>query len=174
MSDNGRIAVLLPHGVLFRGAAEGVIRKYMIDEMNILDCVIGLPANLFFGTSIPVSIMIFKQNRNGNADNVLFIDASKEFESGKNQNKLRAEDIDKIYNTYVNREEVEKYSHVASLDEIRENAFNLNIPRYVDTFEEEEPIDIKAVQEDIITINKEINSIENELLEFFDELGLGE
>lgn len=170
LDDNGTMAVVLPHGVLFRGAAEGVIRKYLIDERNVLDAVIGLPANIFFGTSIPTVILVFKKNRENN--DILFIDASNEFEKGKNQNNLTDENVEKIVNTYVNREVIEKYSYVASMDEIKENDYNLNIPRYVDTFEEEEPIDLVAVSERIASIDKDIAKIDDELAIFLRELGL--
>ena len=172
MDDDGRIAVLLPHGVLFRGAAEETIRKYIIEKLNILDAVIGLPANLFFGTGIPVCVLVLKKNRNANSNNILFIDASKEFEAGKNQNILRDCDIDKIVETYEKRVEVEKYSHVATMEEIAENGFNLNIPRYVDTFEKEEEIDLNAVSSDIKQLQSEIKEINAELKPYFDELGL--
>src|SRR5699024_7930609 len=145
LDDEGTMAVVLPHGVLFRGAAEGVIRKYLIEEKNYLDAVIGLPANIFYGTSIPTCILVFRKCRKLDQD-VLFIDASNEFEKGKNQNNLTDEHVEKIINTYTNRETIDKYSHTASLEEIAENDYNLNIPRYVDTFEEEEPIDLEQVQ----------------------------
>ena len=170
LDDNGTMAVVLPHGVLFRGAAEGVIRKYLIEERNVLDAVIGLPANIFFGTSIPTVILVFKKNREKN--DILFIDASNEFEKGKNQNNLTDENVEKIVETYVNREVIDKYSYVASMDEIKENDYNLNIPRYVDTFEEEEPIDLVAVSERIASIDKEIAKIDDELAIFLRELGL--
>lgn len=152
MAEDGRIAVLLPHGVLFRGAAEETIRRYLIDTLNILDAVIGLPANLFHGTSIPVACLVFKKKRNGNSGNILFIDASKEFKPGKVQNELTEENIQKIVETYEKRIDVEKYAHVASKDEIIANGYNLNIPRYVDTFEEEEEIDIAAVKSELAEI----------------------
>jgi len=169
--DGGRMAVVLPHGVLFRGASEGKIRKEIID-FNLLDAVIGLPANLFYGTGIPACILVFKKNR-GTHD-VLFIDASGEgnFEKGKNQNNLRDCDIEKIVETYKKRENVDKYSYVASKEEIVENDYNLNIPRYVDTFEEEEPIDIDAVREEIKAIDKEIDEVQKQMDEFLKELGL--
>ena len=170
LDDNGTMAVVLPHGVLFRGAAEGVIRKYLIEERNVLDAVIGLPANIFFGTSIPTVILVFKKNRENN--DILFIDASNEFEKGKNQNNLTDANVEKIVNTFVNREVIEKYSYVASMDEIKENDYNLNIPRYVDTFEEEEPIDLVAVSERIKDIDKEIAKIDEELAVYLRELGL--
>src|SRR5690606_2447239 len=124
----------------FRGAAELQIRKYLIEQKNYLDAVIGLPANIFYGTSIPTCILVFKKCRE-TPDNILFIDASKGFEKVKNQNMLRDEHIGKIVDTYRNREVIEKYSHLASLEEVAENDYNLNIPRYVDTFEEEDEID---------------------------------
>lgn len=172
MDEDGRAVVLLPHGVLFRGAAEEIIRRYLIEKMNVLDAVIGLPANLFFGTGIPVCVLVLRKDRGSNTDNILFIDASKDFESGKNQNILREEDIDKIVDAYVNREDVEKYAHVASMEEIAENGFNLNIPRYVDTFEKEPEIDLKAVSAEIRLLQKEIKEINAELKPYFEELGL--
>ncbi len=171
LDDNGTMAVVLPHGVLFRGAAEGVIRKYLIEERNVLDAVIGLPANIFYGTSIPTVILVFKKNRE-NKDNVLFIDASNEFEKGKNQNNLTDANVEKIVDTFVKRETIDKYSYAASMDEIKENDYNLNIPRYVDTFEEEEPIDLAAVSERISDIDKEIAKLDEELAVYLRELGL--
>ena len=172
MDEDGRAVVLLPHGVLFRGQAEETIRKYLIEKMNVLDAVIGLPANLFFGTGIPVCVLVLKRERNGNSDNILFIDASKDFEPGKNQNILRESDIDKIVETYVNRVDVDKYAHVATMAEIEENGFNLNIPRYVDTFEPEPEIDLNEVAGEIRKLQAEIKKIDAELKPFFDELGL--
>ena len=171
LDDNGTMAVVLPHGVLFRGAAEGVIRKYLIEERNVLDAVIGLPANIFYGTSIPTVILVFKKNRE-NKDNILFIDASNEFEKGKNQNNLTDANVEKIVDTFVKRETIDKYSYVASMDEIKENDYNLNIPRYVDTFEEEEPIDLAAVSERIANIDKDIAKLDEELAVYLRELGL--
>ena len=172
MDEDGRAVVLLPHGVLFRGGAEETIRKHLIEKMNVLDAVIGLPANLFFGTGIPVCVLVLKRERNGNSDNILFIDASKEYESGKNQNILRECDIDKIVKTYENRQDVDKYAHVASMQEIEENGFNLNIPRYVDTFEPEPEIDLNEVAAEIRKLQKEIKEIDSQLKPYFDELGL--
>lgn len=150
MAEDGRIAVLLPHGVLFRGGAEEKIRKYLIEDLNVLDAVVGLPANLFHGTSIPVACLVFKRKRNGNSDNVLFIDASKDFVPGKQQNELSDEHIEKIVNAYIERKDIDKYAHVATLDEIiNDNGFNCNIPRYVDTFEKEEEIDLDDVRAEI-------------------------
>ena len=171
LDENGTMGIVLPHGVLFRGAAEGTIREYLVDEKNYLDAVIGLPANIFYGTSIPTCILIFKKCREQDQD-VLFIDASKDFEKVKNQNKLRPEDIEKIVNTYANREEIEKYSHKASMGEIRENDFNLNIPRYVDTFEEEEPIDLDEVCDELQQIAIEMEEVDKEIKKFCDELGI--
>ena len=171
LNESGTMSIVLPHGVLFRGAAEGKIRKYLIEEKNYLDAVIGLPANLFYGTSIPTCILVFRKCREDDQD-VLFIDASKEFEKVKNQNKLRPEDIEKIVNTYANREEIEKYSHKATLEEITENDFNLNIPRYVDTFEEEEPIDLDEVVDEIDRIDAEMENVDAEIKKYCDELGI--
>ena len=165
------MAVVLPHGVLFRGAAEGVIRQYLIKEKNYLDAIIGLPSNLFFGTSIPTSILVFKKCREED-DNVLFIDASQSFEKGKNQNHLTTEDVEKIVETYKNRETIDKYSYAASLEEIAENDYNLNIPRYVDTFEEEEPIVLEQVQKDLKSIEEEIKTVEQEIDGYLKELGV--
>ena len=171
LDENGTMAVVLPHGVLFRGAAEGVIRKYLIEERNVLDAVIGLPANIFFGTSIPTVILVFKNNRK-HKENILFIDASNEFEKGKNQNLLRDEDVEKIIETHKNRETIDKYSYVATMEEIKETDYNLNIPRYVDTFEEEEEIDIKAVRESIKNRDKTLEELYKKLEEDLKELGL--
>ena len=161
------MAIVLPHGVLFRGAAEGKIRQTII-EKNYLDAVIGLPANLFYGTSIPTIILVFKKNRT--TRDVLFIDASNEFEKGKNQNKLTEENIDKIVQTYADRKNVDKYAHVATIDEIKENEYNLNIPRYVDTFEPEPEIDLGEVTKEIRENNKKIMENKNELLSMMKEL----
>lgn len=171
LDDNGTMAVVLPHGVLFRGASEGVIRKYLIEEKNVLDAVIGLPANIFYGTSIPTVILVFKKNRK-NKDDILFIDASNEFEKGKNQNNLTDDNVEKIVKTYKERSRIDKYSYVASLDEIKENDYNLNIPRYVDTFEEEEEIDLDLVSQKIKSIDKEIAEIDEKSSVYLKELGL--
>ncbi|WP_130537141.1 type I restriction-modification system subunit M [Thiomicrorhabdus indica] len=173
LDDNGVMAVVLPHGVLFRGAAEGHIRQYLIEDRNYLDAVIGLPANIFYGTSIPTCVLVFKKCRT-NPDDILFIDASNDFEKGKNQNRLLPEHIDKIINTYSKREEIEKYSHVAPLSEVKENDWNLNIPRYVDTFEEEEPIDLQAVTEQIKTIDLEMKQTDAVIADFCQQLGIQE
>lgn len=171
LADSGTLAVVLPHGVLFRGAAEEVIRTKIIRDYNLLDAVIGLPANLFFGTSIPTCILVMKKCRN-NSDNVVFIDASKYFENGKNQNYLREEDIRRILDAYKERKDIDKYMHVASLDEIKENEYNLNIPRYVDTFEEEEPIDIHAVMKEIKELESKRDELDKEIEKYLKELGL--
>jgi len=172
MAEDGRIAVLLPHGVLFRGAAEGKIRKWLIESQNVLDAVIGLPANLFHGTSIPVAVLVFKKKRNGNSGNILFIDASRDFEKGKDQNVLRDQDIDRIVSAYIAREDIEKYAHVAPMSEIIENDYNLNIPRYVDTSEKEEEIDLEALTEEMAKTDTEIAQVEEQLKQSFEQLGL--
>lgn len=171
LDDNGTMAVVMPHGVLFRGGAEGHIRKFLIEDRNYLDAVIGLPANLFFGTSIPASILVFKKCRQTEKD-VLFIDASNHFEKSKNQNRLRESDIDKIIQTYEQRTEEDKYSHVASLDEIKENDYNLNIPRYVDTFEEEVPIDLNEVSTEIEKIDTDMIETDKKIAAYCKELGI--
>lgn len=169
LNNTGTMAIVLPHGVLFRGAAEGKIREALICK-NYLDTVIGLPANLFYGTSIPTTILVFKKNRD-NRD-VLFIDASNEFEKGKNQNNLSDENIDKIVDTYKLRQDIDKYAHVASIEEIKENDYNLNIPRYVETFEEEEPIDIDEINRLLEQDNAEIEKLEKEINEQLKILGV--
>lgn len=171
LDDNGTMAVVLPHGVLFRGAGEAVIRKHLIEDKNYLDAVIGLPANIFFGTSIPTCILVFKKCREA-SENVIFIDASNEFEKGKNQNNLTDENVQKIIETYVSRETINKYSYAATLAEIKDNQYNLNIPRYVDTFEEEAAIDLEAVAKRLKEINDEIIEIDVELAKYFEELGV--
>jgi type I restriction enzyme M protein len=169
LNNTGTMAIVLPHGVLFRGAAEGQIRQTMIGK-NYLDGVIGLPANLFYGTSIPTCILVFKKNRK--TKDILFIDASNAFEKGKNQNKLTDDHISKIIETYRNRVDVDKYAHVASLDEIKENDFNLNIPRYVDTFEEEAPINLDEVIKQLEQDKKEIAELETTINEQLKILGV--
>lgn len=176
LRSNGRMAAVVPHGVLFRGAAEGRIRQTVI-EKNLLDAVIGLPANLFYGTSIPACILVFKKNRS--TDDILFIDASGKDADGnlryrkdKNQNKLEEKHIADILEAYLNRVDVERFAHVASQDEIRANEFNLNIPRYVDTFEEEDLIDIEEVQGNIARLKAEIAEVEAQMEKYMKELGL--
>src|SRR6185437_11759312 len=171
LDENGTMAVVMPHGVLFRGGAEGHIREALIRDKNYLDAVIGLPPNLFFGTSIPASILVFKKSRK-NEDNVIFIDASREFEKGKNQNRLSEENIDKIIQTYEKRETIDKYSYVAKLDNIKENEYNLNIPRYVDTFEEEEPIDLREVTKEIKQIDEDMKDLDEKIAKYCKELGI--
>lgn len=170
--SDGRVAVLLPHGVLFRGGAEEVIRKYIIKDLNRLDAVIGLPANLFHGTGIPVCVLVLKSNRNGNSGNILFIDASKEFKDGKNQNVLEQEHIDKIVDAYEKRVDIDKFTHKADMSEIIENGYNLNIPRYVDTFEEEEPVDLDAVKAQIKSLDSETKAAIDKAESFMRQLGL--
>lgn len=165
---SGRMGVVVPHGVLFRGSTEGKIREKLIEE-NLLDAVIGLPEKLFFGTGIPAAILIFKKEKVD--ENVLFIDASREFKSGKNQNQLSEENIAKIVKTYRDGDSVEKYAHLASLQEIRDNDYNLNIPRYVDTFEEEEEIDLMAVRAERVKLKEELEALEVEMAGYLKELG---
>jgi len=176
LAVGGRIAAVAPHGVLFRGAAEGRIRQRVVDE-NLLDAVIGLPENLFYGTSIPACILVFKKGRK-NTD-VCFIDASKKDENGdfryikaSNQNELGIKNINDIVNAYQNRVDADKFVHVATMEEIVQNDYNLNIPRYVDTFEEEAPIDIEVVQQNIDRLKVEIAEAEKQMDEYLKELGL--
>lgn len=170
-AESGRMAIVLPHGVLFRGASEGKIRRQLV-ELNLLDAVIGLPANLFYGTGIPACILVFKKNRTRR--DVLFIDASGEgnYEKDKNQNRLRDSDIARIVSAYEAREDREKFSHVATFDEIKENDFNLNIPRYVDTSEEEEQIDLEEVKRNIASIEEELKVVQAQMAKYMEELGL--
>jgi len=164
----GRMGVVVPHGVLFRASSEGKIRKQLIDE-NLLHAVIGLPEKLFFGTGIPAAILIFRKQKSD--EKVLFIDASREFKSGKNQNVLTEENIQKVIDTYKARESVDKYAYLATLKEIQENDYNLNIPRYVDTFEEEEEIDLMAVRKERLALQKELDELEVEMAGYLEELG---
>ena len=177
LDEYGRMAAGVPHGVLFRGASEGAIRKEVVCDKNWLDTVIGLPANLFYGTSIPACILLFRKNRT--TRDVLFIDASGKdengvlrFEKGKNQNKLTEKHIEDILRAVAERKDVSRFAHVASPDELERNGWNLNIPRYVDTFEEEAPIDFVAVQADIAKIKCEVDAAEAELDKYLKELGL--
>lgn len=167
LDQNGTMAIVLPHGVLFRGAKEGKIREALLKK-NQIDAIIGMPAGLFYSTGIPTVILVLKKNKT-NKD-VLFIDASKGFEKGKNQNILRDKDIDKIINTYKERKDVERYAHVATFDEIQENDFNLNIPRYVDTFVPEPPVDLKKVAADLHETNIEIEKTQKELVGMLQDL----
>lgn len=171
LKDSGTMAIVLPHGVLFRGGAEGVIRKKLLEDGSI-DAVIGMPGNLFFGTSIPTTVIILKKNRE--TRDVLFIDASNDFIKGKSQNKLSVENIDKVVETYRNRASSERYSYVASFEEIRENDFNLNISRYVDTFEEEEVIDMALIGKGIQSIRKEKTELESSLYHMVSSLKYNE
>jgi len=173
LADNGIMATVVPHGVLFRGAAEGVIRQYLVKELNYLDAVIGLPANIFYGTSIPTCILVFKKCREVD-DNIVFIDASGDdhYIKNGNQNELRDEDVEEIINTYRTRGTKDKYSYIATLAEIAENDYNLNIPRYVDTFEEEEPINLDEVAKRLIEYDTELVGINDEIIGFCNELGI--
>ncbi len=173
LADNGIMATVLPHGVLFRGAAEGVIREYLIKELNFLDAVIGLPANIFYGTSIPTCILVFKKCRKSD-DNIIFIDASGDghFVKEGNQNALRDSDVEEIVSTFRSRETKDKYSYAAALSEIAENDYNLNIPRYVDTFEEEEPVDLDAVAVSLVDIENELEEVNEEIAGYCKELGI--
>jgi type I restriction enzyme M protein len=164
----GRMAVVVPHGVLFRGAAEGKIRQKLVDE-NLLDVVIGLPEKLFYGTGIPAAILVFRKKKAD--DKVLFIDASRDYQDGKNQNLLREQDIEKILATCRARADVEKYAHLATREEIAENDYNLNIPRYVDTFEEEEEIDLTAVRAEREKLKVELAVLEERMAGYLKELG---
>ena len=169
LDEEGTMAIVLPHGVLFRSAAEEQIRKVLINK-NYIDTIIGLPANLFYGTSIPTIIMVLKRNKN-NKD-ILFIDASQEFEKAKAKNTLSQENIDKIVNAYKDRKDIDRYSHVASKDEVIQNDYNLNIPRYVDTSEKEPEIDLKAVLSKISETEKEISTLEKDIFEQLKILGV--
>ena len=171
LAENGQMAVVLPHGALFRGGAEAHIRRFLIEERNYLDAVIGLPANIFYGTSIPTCILVFKKCRE-QPDDILFIDASAHYEKAKNQNYLRARDIDLIVSTYRERVTTDKYSYVAPLTEVAENDYNLNIPRYVDTFEEEEPVDLAAVSAELKDIDEELAENAQMIAGFCEELGI--
>ncbi len=168
-ADGGRVGVVVPHGVLFRGAAEGRIRRALIEE-NVLDAVIGLPENLFFGTGIPAALLLFKRRRT--KKDVLFIDASREFESETKSNKLRPADLDRIVATYKKRQPVEKYAALATPAQLAENDYNLNIPRYVDTFEPKPEIDVKKVQAEISDLEKQLADVRKQMAGYLKELGL--
>ena len=167
LKPTGTMGIVLPHGVLFRGAKEGKIRQQLIDK-NMIDAVIGLPANIFYSTSIPTLIMILKKNRE-NKD-VLFIDASNEFSKEKNQNVLTEDNINKIVDTYKARKNVDKYAHVANINEIKENEYNLNIPRYVDTFEEEPPVDVDKLSAEMQETDTQISKLETDISGMLDDL----
>jgi type I restriction enzyme M protein len=170
LNEHGRMVVVVPHGVLFRGSSEGKIRQQLIEE-NLLHAVIGLPSNLFFGTGIPAALLVFRKDRKDD-ERVLFIDASSAYEEGKNQNKLREEDLQKIKQTYLDFSTIDKYSYVADRAEIEENDYNLNIPRYVDTFEEEELVDIPAVQREIKELEGDLQELQGQMDAYLQELGL--
>lgn len=171
LAENGTAAIVLPHGVLFRGAAEGTIRQYIIKELNYLDAVIGLPPNLFYGTSIPACILVLKKCRVDD-DNILFIDASKEFAKVGNQNALTDEHVDAIVSEYKKRQDIDKFAYVAPLSEIAENDYNLNIPRYVDTFEEEEPVDLEAVAKELKDLESDMTETDKVIAGFCNELNI--
>lgn len=169
LAENGQMALVLPHGALFRGGAELHIRKYLIEEKNFLDAVIGLPANIFYGTGIPTCILVFKKCRD-HPDDILFIDASEHYKKVKTQNMLSLADVDKIVSTYRQRKVEEKYSYIATISEVVENEYNLNMPRYVDTFEEEEEIDIDTIASEIKILNTKLPEIYEEIEGFCNEL----
>jgi type I restriction enzyme M protein len=171
LNENGTMAVVAPHGVLFRGAAEGHIRRYLIEDRNYLDAVIGLPANIFYGTSIPTCVLVLKKCKDHYND-ILFIDASQQFGKRATQNYLRGEDIGRIITTYRERSVQDKYSYVAALDEVKENDYNLNIPRYVDTFQDEEPIDLEAVSTELKTLQISITETEGVIADYCKQLGI--
>jgi type I restriction enzyme M protein len=171
VDGTGKVAVIVPHGVLFRGAAEGRIRQALIEE-NLLDAVIGLAPNLFYGTGITVAILVFDKGRPKKKTDVLFIDASRDFEPGTNQNQLHESHLDRILAAYDRYAEEPKFAHVATRQELADNGYNLNIPRYVDTFEEEKPIDLAAVKEEIRTIEAELGQVRLEMKRHMEELGL--
>lgn len=180
MADDGRIAVLLPSGALFRGKLkkdgkadpEYVIRKYLIEDLNVIDAVIGLPAKMFHGAKLPVVVMVLKKNRSSNSDNILFIDASKYFKPEKTMNVITDEDIDRILNAYTDRENKEKFAYKASLDEIRKNKYNLNIPKYVDSFEKEPDVNIDEQTLKINKLRKKEKELDDSLNLYLKELGL--
>lgn len=171
LKGDGVMAILAPLGVLFRGAKEEKIRKMIISDFNYLDAVIGLPANIYYSKNIPSCIMVFRKDR-GYDDDILFIDASHDFKKVKLRNNLRTGDIDRIIETYENREEIKRYSHRADLREIIENDFNLNIPRYVDTFEAEDPIDLEKIYKRRLEVKRELNEITHEIDELCKEMGI--
>ena len=171
LDHNGTMAVVLPHGVLFRGSSEGVIRQYLIEKMNVIDAVIGLPANIFYGTSIPTCILVLKKNRTHTGD-ILFIDASNDFEKQKNQNKLLPEHLDKIIDAFTQRQNIDKYAKVATLQEVKDNDYNLNIPRYVDTFEAEDEIDLNAIAQQLKELEQKSQNTDKVIADFCKELGI--
>ena len=171
LDEQGTMAVVLPHGVLFRGSSEGVIRQYLIEKMNVVDTIIGLPANIFYGTSIPTCILVLKKNRTHTGD-ILFIDASNDFDKQKNQNKLLPEHLDKIIDAFTQRQNIEKYAKVATLQEVQGNDYNLNIPRYVDTFEAEDEIDLNAIAQQLKDLEKQSQKTDEVIADFCKELGI--
>ena len=171
LDEQGTMAVVLPHGVLFRGSSEGVIRQYLIEKMNVVDTIIGLPANIFYGTSIPTCILVLKKNRTHTGD-ILFIDASNDFDKQKNQNKLLPEHLDKIIDAFTQRQNIEKYTKVATLQEVKDNDYNLNIPRYVDTFEAEDEIDLNSIAQQLKDLEKQSQKTDQVIAEFCKELGI--
>lgn len=170
LDDNGTMAIVLPHGALFRGGAEGAIREYIIREKNWLDAVIGLPANIFYGTTIPTCIMVFKKCRE--TEEVLFVDASKTFQRGKNQNWLSGDDVDTIIDGFRDRRKVDRFSNLVTREEIAGNGWNLNIPRYVETYQAEPEIDLAAVTRDLRAVDQDMAGIDAKLRAFCAELGL--
>jgi len=171
LADNGTMAVVVPHGVLFRGGAEGHIRQYLIEDRNYLDAVIGLPANIFYGTGIPTCILVFKKCRE-NPESIVFIDASQNFEKRGNQNYLHEEDIEKIVNTFRQRLPEAKFSSVALLEEVRDNDYNLNIPRYVDTFETEESINLEDLAHELKSLESSITETDKTITDLCKELNI--
>ena len=171
LDEQGTMAVVLPHGVLFRGSSEGVIRQYLIEKMNVVDTIIGLPANIFYGTSIPTCILVLKKNRTHTGD-ILFIDASNDFDKQKNQNKLLPEHLDKIIDAFTQRQNIDKYAKVATLQEVKDNDYNLNIPRYVDTFEAEDEIDLNAIAQQLKDLEQQSQNTDKVIAEFCKELGI--
>ena len=171
LDNKGIIAVVLPNGILFRGGAEGKIRQGLVKE-DLIEAIIGLPANLFYGTGIPATIILYNKDKEAARQNkIFFIDASRDFQEGKNQNVLRDEDVEKIVSTFNNYEEIEKYSRIVTLDEIKENDYNLNISRYIDTTEEEEQIDVVQAIKELKQLEQEREKIEATMYSFLKELG---
>jgi type I restriction enzyme M protein len=171
LADNGTMAVVAPHGILFRGGAEGHIRKYLIEDRNYLDAVIGLPGNIFYGTTIPTCVLVFKKCKE-HFNDILFIDASQGFEKRGNQNYLREEDIDRVVDTYKERSVQEKYSYVATIDEVKENEYNLNIPRFVDTSKEEEVVDLEATSKELRTLEDSMSETDIVVSDYCNQLGI--
>lgn len=181
MADDGRIAVLLPSGALFRGKqgkdgkkneAEYDIRKHLIENLNVVDAIIGLPAKMFHGAKLPVIVMVLKKKRNGNSDNILFIDASRSYTPDKTMNVITEDDISRIVDAYIARKNIEKFAHVASLDKVRANDYNCNIPRYIDASEEEGTVNVKEQIKTIQRCNEKSSELDSKLALFFEELGL--